>query len=83
MAKVQLRQQLTADKDCKIKNDTAVQGRTREQLAAASVEADNFRSQLEVSHAKLQRLERSNTHLRKQRAQMMADLQVTTVACSR
>ena len=55
----------------------AVQGRTREQLAAASMEADNIRGQLEVSHAKLQRLERSNAHLRKQRAQMMADLQVT------
>lgn len=53
-----------------------VQGRTREQLAAASVEAEACRSQLEVSHAKLQRLERSNAHLRKQRAQMMADLQV-------
>ena len=53
-----------------------VQGRTREQLAAANVEAEACRSQMEVSHAKLQRLERSNAHLRKQRAQMMADLQV-------
>ena len=53
-----------------------VQGRTREQLAAANVEAEACRSQMEVSHAKLQRLERSNAHLRKQRSQMMADLQV-------
>ena len=52
------------------------QGRTREQLAAANVEAEACRSQLEVSNAKLQRLERSNAQLRKQRAQMMADLQV-------
>jgi len=41
------------------------------------VEVDSFRSQLEVSQAKLQRLERSNAHLRKQRAQMMADFQVS------
>jgi hypothetical protein len=54
-----------------------VQGRTREQLAVAHVEVDTFRSQLEVSEAKLQRLERSNAHLRKQRAQMMADFQVS------
>ncbi len=30
-----------------------------------------------MSQAKLQRLERSNAHLRKQRAQMMADFQVS------
>ena len=59
---------------------SVLQGRTREQLAAAHGEVDSFRSQLEVSHAKLQRLERSNAHLRKQRAQMMADLQVRTLA---
>ena len=53
-----------------------VQGRTREQLAAANAEAEACRNQVEVTHAKLQRLERSNAHLRKQRAQMMADLQV-------
>ena len=53
-----------------------MQGRTREQLAAAHVEVEAYRSQVEVSQAKLQRLERSNAHLRKQRAQMMADLQV-------
>lgn len=57
-----------------------LQARTREQLAAAHGEVDSFRSQVEVSHAKLQRLERSNAHLRKQRAQMMADLQVRTLA---
>lgn len=61
-----------------------VQGRTREQLAAANVEVEACRSQVEVSQAKLQRLERSNAHLRKQRAQMMADLQVlsTLLACT-
>lgn len=61
-----------------------VQGRTREQLAAANVEVEACRSQAEVSQAKLQRLERSNAHLRKQRAQMMADLQVlaTLLACA-
>ncbi|KAL3149782.1 hypothetical protein ABBQ38_013608 [Trebouxia sp. C0009 RCD-2024] len=54
---------------------SADHGRTREQLAAANVEVEACRSQVEVSQAKLQRLERSNAHLRKQRAQMMADLQ--------
>jgi len=45
------------------------------------VEVDSFRSQLEVSQTKLQRLERSNAHLRKQRAQMMADFQVSFAFC--
>ena len=53
-----------------------LQGRAREQLAAAHVEVEGVRSQLEVCQAKLHRLERSNAHLRKQRVQMMADLQV-------
>lgn len=44
------------------------------------VEVDAFRSQVEVSQAKLQRLERSNAHLRKQRAQMMADLQASMLS---
>ena len=56
---------------------TVLQGRTREQLAASQVEADSWKSQTEVAQAKLQRAERSNAHLRKQRAQMMPDLQVS------
>ena len=54
-------------------------GGTGEQLAASQVEADSWKSQNDVAQAKLQRAERSNAHLRKQRAQMMADLQVHTL----
>ena len=53
-----------------------MQAQAREQLAMAQAQADSLKGQLEVSQAKLQRLDRSNTHLRKQRTQMLADIQV-------
>ena len=58
-----------------------VQAQTREHLAAAQAQADSLKGQLEVSQAKLQRLDRSNAHLRKQRTQMMADIQVGAGPC--
>lgn len=56
------------------------QAQAREQLASAQAQADSLKGQLEVSQAKLQRLDRSNTHLRKQRTQMLADIQVCAAA---
>ena len=58
-----------------------MQGQTREQLAGAQAQADSLKGQLGVSQAKLQRLDRSNAHLRKQRTQMMADIQVGAALC--
>ena len=53
-----------------------VQNQAREQLSAATSELDVLRLTLEEVRARNDKLERSHSHLKKQKTQLLADLQV-------
>ena len=53
-----------------------MQNQAREQLSAATSELDVLRLTLEEVRARNDKLERSHSHLKKQKTQLLADLQV-------